>query len=688
MPIIATAIFDLNVCPEILPLPYTHTAYVQKKLLAHSLEKTFIVGDGFKHWKKACGKEGSLSKHEKSDCHIESVSKFNQKENILAKISNEYLENQVENRKCLIIIIEEIQYLVRQGLALRGDQTVEENAAEFNSNFHQALLKEGRRNPMFAKWVEKKTHKYTSPIVQNELIEMMALEVLRSVVKNIQFANFFSIMADESPDISNIEQMSFGVRYVKDYKACECFIGLHELENTKAEHLVDTMKRILTACNFDFSKIRGQCYDGASAMSGAKSGVKTRILSENPKALFIHCYNHALNLAVMDTLNKIILFKDAMSYSEELIKLFKKSPKRDTLFKKLKLEACDESPGLKDMATTRWTVKGDCLSRIINNYKLVYLDLEESLYEETRVEMKSRLNGVMFQMRNFNYFFGICLAKEILLVTDNLAVSLQKKDLSALEGHELYKVTAEALKGMKTEDFEKFWENTVKKAGELKVKEPELKRKIKKPSRYFVSSQKEDENVPETPKEQFKKIFYEAFDLVLECLKSRFEQESLKMYQNLQELLLLAAKKEDYSEVLDEILDFYEGDFDDENLRTQIKVYQNLFPSNENVSYGDIIPFFMQLKPEIRDLISEVCKVLELIIVLPASNAHLERSFSKMRLIKTRLRSTMSAKRLNHFMVIGHYKDLVDNLDLGKIADEFIEGRKTREKVLGKVINQ
>ena len=117
-------------------------------------------------------------------------------------------------------------------------------------------------------------------------------------------------------------------------------------------------------------------------------------------------------------------------------------------------------------------------------------------------------------------------------------------------------------------------------------------------------------------------------------------------------------------------------------------MFQSLFPSNENVSYGDIIPFFMQLKPEIRDLISEVSKVLELIIVLPASNAHLERSFSKMRLIKTRLRSTMSAKRLNHFMVIGHYKDLVDKLDLGKIADEFIEGRKTREKVLGKVINQ
>ena len=43
------------------------------------------------------------------------------------------------------------------------------------------------------------------------------------------------------------------------------------------------------------------------------------------------------------------------------------------------------------------------------------------------------------------------------------------------------------------------------------------------------------------------------------------------VYQNLQELLLLAAKKEDYSEVLDKILEFDEDDFDAENLRAQIK---------------------------------------------------------------------------------------------------------------------
>ena len=60
-------------------------------------------------------------------------------------------------------------------------------------------------------------------------------------------------------------------------------------------------------------------------MSGKNSGVKARILSEEPRALFIHCFNHALNLAASDTLKKIVLLKNALSISEELLILFQKS---------------------------------------------------------------------------------------------------------------------------------------------------------------------------------------------------------------------------------------------------------------------------------------------------------------------------------------------------------------------------
>ena len=155
--------------------------------------------------------------------------------------------------------------------------------------------------------------------------------------------------------------------------------------------------------DFDFSKIRGQCYDKANSMSGKKVGVKTQILSEEPRALYIHCFNHALNLAVGDTLKQIEIIKKGLSYSNELLILFKKSPKRETKLKKLKESDFDTSPGVQTFSQTRWTVKGDSLESIIKNYTPLLEVLKESYKEETAPEMKSRLNGVRFQMEKFGF---------------------------------------------------------------------------------------------------------------------------------------------------------------------------------------------------------------------------------------------------------------------------------------------
>ena len=109
-----------------------------------------------------------------------------------------------------------------------------------------------------------------------------------------------------------------------------------------------------------------------------------------------------------------------------------------------------------------------------------------------------------------------------------------------------------------------------------------------------------------------------------------------------------------------------------------------IFEKKENLVFGDIIDFFKNLEPQVQILLCEVCKVLELVLVLPASNGESERSFSKMKIIKDRLRSTMSAKKLNHFMIVAHNKAIFDSLDFEEIADEFISKNERRQKILGK----
>ena len=147
---------------------------------------------------------------------------------------------------------------------------------------------------------------------------------------------------------------------------------------------------------------------------------------------------------------------------------------------------------------------------------------------------------------------------------------------------------------------------------------------------------------------------------------------------------MLAAENLDYDEKLEQVLEFYKDDFDEDNLRAQWQSFKSMFKKKDNLVFGDIIDYFKKLEPQILSLLSEVCKIVKLILVLPASNAESERSFSKMKLVKDRLRSTMNAKKLNHFMIVGHNKDIFDNLDFEEIADEFISRTDRRQKILGK----
>ena len=79
----------------------------------------------------------------------------------------------------------------------------------------------------------------------------------------------------------------------------------------------------------------------------------------------------------------------------------------------------------------------------------------------------------------------------------------------------------------------------------------------------------------------------------------------------------------------------------------------------------------------------QVCRVAQLIIVMPATNAASERSFSVMHRIKSYLRSTMTQQRLNHLMILNIYKEALDDMELKSIADEFVQGNEHRLSVFG-----
>ena len=167
----------------------------------------------------------------------------------------------------------------------------------------------------------------------------MALSVLCEIVQEIKDNQWFTITGNEVTDCSNKEQLIICLRYVSgSLEPIEKFIGLYQVDNIKSETLVNAIKDALTCVTLHIEDCCGQCYDGASNMAGSRSGISTAILKEAPKAVFTYCYGHSQQLAVCDTIKNIPNLNDALATVFEVSKLIKFSPKRGTIFEKLKEE--------------------------------------------------------------------------------------------------------------------------------------------------------------------------------------------------------------------------------------------------------------------------------------------------------------------------------------------------------------
>ena len=98
-----------------------------------------------------------------------------------------------------------------------------------------------------------------------------------------------------------------------------------------------------------------------------------------------------------------------------------------------------------------------------------------------------------------------------------------------------------------------------------------------------------------------------------------------------------------------------------------------------------VINYLKDISPGQRTLLSEVCTIASLLLVLPATNAVSERSFSSLRRLKSYLRSTMTQERLNSLMTLHVHKELTDQLDLLEIGNEFVGFSEHRLTMFGKL---
>ena len=223
---------------------------------------------------------------------------------------------------------------------------------------------------------------------------------------------------------------------------------------------------------------RGQCYDSAVNMKKAAEEIK----AIEPKGLYLHCYGHSLNLAVSDAMKEVKPMSDALDHCLEICKLIKFSPRRDALFSKLKEELSPHVPGLRTPCPTRWTVCGNSLESIRNNYLTLFATWEEAVDVVRQPDVRARINGVAAKVKEFHFLFCLILAEPLLKHSDNLSKGMQVTHMPAVEVKQLSELCVKILQKMREDSvFDLFWEFCLTVQKEFDIADPVLDRQRKRP---------------------------------------------------------------------------------------------------------------------------------------------------------------------------------------------------------------
>ena len=213
-----------------------------------------------------------------------------------------------------------------------------------------------------------------------------------------------------------------------------------------------------------------------------------------------------------------------------------------------------------------------------------------------------------------------------------------------------------------------------------------MPRQRKRPRRYEEGSSSGDFH--ETPKNYYKQHYFEAIDLLINCIQERFNQPGYKVYSTLECLLMKACKNEDLEDELKFVCSFYKDDLDETLLRVQLTTFalhfQQVHGILNKISIFDLKKHFSSLSVDQAALLDQVVKLVQLILVMPATNATSERSFSALRHVKTYLRSTMLQERLNYLMLLHIHKERTDKLCIKTAINEFVEKTSNRDNIFGK----
>ena len=615
--------------------------------ISPNADNAFIM-TGFSDWKHATGKSGSLTSHNNSATHRDAMMAWKQYQ--LARSHDATINTQLgrqgaeiirDNRHYITCIVESILYCAQQGIALRGHQDSMDDDSQNPGNFKCTIKLLSRHDELLHKRIKTGPSNVTwlGHEIQNEVIQVLGKKVLSMITAEVHEAGKYTIIVDETKDVSKREQLSIALRYCHNSNVCERFVGFFHAAELNATALSEFILAKLADLHIDIKDCVSQCYDGASVMSGRCAGVAKKIRDKNSKALYAHCHAHRLNLVLVDVTKKVTHAANFFVLMEELYVFMSSSVPHSKFLSMQSQLGSHREIRLKKLSDTRWSCRHESIKAVVGTLTAVICTLEEITEIDDDSVRRVKANGLLLQVKQFHFVLALLLFQKIPSITAKLSDLLQAERLNYAAAASCIEATMETIHELRTEEkWKEIWEEAVVLATKNGVAVANLPRRRahRLPERLndTIVTETTGLTIERTAEEYQFHLYYAVIDEILGEMKRRFDSENISLLKAMQGLL---PDSDNFLkiEVLLPFLQHYEIDCDEvaAEISTATKYLQQEADSSE-LQFMHHVHKKLSLVPEAFPKLLECFKVA---LTVGVSTATAERSFSSLRRIKNYL---------------------------------------------------
>ena len=477
----------------------------------------------------------------------------------------------------------------------------------------------------------------------SEVIKNVMYPHFQELLKNDIGDSWYSVLVDESTDITVTKQLGVCILYYSKNKECpvSTFLKLLEIDSGDAKTIVKGVKVILADFGLDLQKMRGIGSDNASVMVGKDNGVYALLKREIPHLILIPCACHSIQLALSHSCKEELPAHLEFIFSETH-NWFHRSSIRQKCYNELYNTLYDEDPlKILQIAGTRWISIEPVCERVLNQWEAL-----TEYFREAAVTEKCYTAQTLYNMYkdNNNKLFLIFL-RPILRECNKLNKVLQSRSADPTKLLQdlttLIRTLAEivVLKGCREDLLSVNIKNFLHP-------EPYLGSAFEERVRILRTS-----GVMNVDTEMgIRKICVKFIVRLVSELQSRLPK-NVEVLRKMSSI----APENCLRRIKDSIIPLC-LEMGTQSMLSDLELqWQKMnFVEWENVT--DTVLFWAEVS-KYRDAskenpFRELCNLAKMVLVLPWSNAEVERCFSEMNIAKTPHRNRMGNTMLNSILTI------------------------------------